>query len=641
MLLILAFACTDEVVETAEPVDTEAPPQFPCPEADLPDLDGSTWHRAGSAIGGDILSIIGESILGEGPLYALSTMNGMYRSDDGGRNWFTLLVQSTHGAGQMVQDSEGRVYVPMALGELMYSRDGTHFDRAGPEGIRGLTVHLGGVIAMDWDGQTWSGKETEWELLGGLPSPPPHGNEDNKFYPDASWYYLGSTGTRIFAAQHQGDLYVSNDHGVSFTVASSGPFEVTTFGVDGDRVHIWGENRGVVWSTDGGDNWSVTSTSVPLNGLGLWNDTLYAVGGESLYTVGDTLEEVYVWEDTVHEAFTVHGTTERLLVGHKDGIATTRDGTTWEASEGIETLDLGPLVTHPECPSRVYVGTQCERGLFSSIDYGGTLERVDEYLHYVMVPVVSASDPATMWVTSDDTLLRTDNLGGDWTYVLRDELTWHLHGLAVHPSDGDIVLVGTVGSGEAEDPNGMRVMRSTDGGENFVDSSEGLPVDSAASAHGITFVNDDVVLMGSFRGGDFVHTSSTPGVGLFRSADAGVTWTEVGPEGIGDAPVIAVCDSGVLAATDIGVLRSLDEGLTWSVVTTGDYLSVTCYDDVILAVDYDTIDRSDDGGDSWYGWGSGIDLFAPTRQMPQVAISADGEMAFAALPTGGLFRRPL
>ena len=636
MLLILALACTDSGVESAEPADTEVARGFPCPEADLPDLDGSTWHPAGSANGGDILSI-----MGDGPLYALSTMNGMYRSDDGGRNWDHLLVESTHGAGQMVRDNEGRVYVTVGRGELMFSRDGTFFERAGLQDIRGLVVHLGGVIALDSYGQTWTGSEKDWEALGALPSPPPHGNEDNKFYPDSAWFYLGSTGSRVYAVQDEGDLYVSEDHGQTFTVANTGPFEVSTFGVDGDRIHLWGPDRGVVWSNDGGDSWSVTSTSVPLNGLGLWKDVLYAVGGESLYTVGDSLDEVHTWEDDVHEAFTLHGTADRLLVGHKDGIATSTDGSTWEVSKGIESLDLGPLVTHPECPSRVYTGTQCERGLFSSTDYGATLDRVDEYLHYVMVPVVSASDPATMWVTSDDTLVRTDNLGGDWTYVLRDELTWHLHGLAVHPTDGDIVLVGTVGSGEANDPNGMRVLRSTDGGDTFDDASEGLPVESAASAHGITFVNDQVVLMGTFRGGDFTHTSSTPGVGLFRSADAGLTWTEVGPEGIGDAPVIAVCDSGVLAATDIGVLRSIDDGATWSVVNEGDYLGVACYGEVILAVDYDTIDRSDDGGDSWYGWGSGIDLFAPTRQMPQVAVSADGAMAYAALPTGGLFRRPL
>lgn len=635
MWLLLVLSCADDpVVETG---DTEALiAEFPCPEFELPQLDDSQWTRAGEAAGGDILSFAGED-----PLYALSVMSGLYRSDDGGQSWEHLLVESTHGAGQMVVAPNGHIYVAIARGLLFYSNNGEFFENTTLDDnesnqIRGLVVHNGALYALDHRGQLWTGEAKDWSLVGTLSfPPPPHGNEDNAFYPDTSWVYLGSNGDRMFGLQHQGDLLVSDNDGVDWSLLREGPFEVSTFGVEGPHVYAYAPNEGVVWSNDGGESFVVHEVELPLNGLRRHDGQLVGVGAETLVTIGEASQEL-----DLHEGFALHSRGEEgLLIGHKDGIATLQDGQLSHAS-GVTTRDLGPLVTHPECPSRVWVGTQCERGLFSSIDYGSSFTRVDEYLHYVMVPVISPSDPATMWVTSDDTLVRTTNLGGSWEYILRDELTWHLHGVAVHPSDDDVVLIGTVGSGEALDLNGMRVLRTTDGGASWNDASEGLPENSHASAHGFHFVNDEVVILGTFRGGDYTHTGDTPGVGLYRSDDAGLSWTRVGPE-VGDAAVITSCGERVWAATDGGVLLSEDEGETWSVSRAGDFLSVACHGEIVLAVSFDAVDRSDDGGASWYGWDNGVDRIPVTRQMPQVTISRDGELAYVALPTGGLYRRPL
>lgn len=645
--LLLFPGCKDRT-----PHDSDTEPvavDFPCPEVQAPTLDGATWTLAADAPGGDILSFVEGS---DGLLFAVSTMNGAYRSEDGGLTWSAVQVEISHGAGQGVIDRNGIIYLIVGLGELFQSGDGHSFrpvEALREQGIHGLVEQGDTLFAIDEQAAVWKGSGEIWTEVGQVPVPPgpPHGNEDNKFYPSEDWWYLGSTGSRLFALEQGGGLWFSDDEAQSWEQAEvSGPFEVTSFGVHGQQVAAWSPEGRLVLSENGGQDFEVIETgSVLLNGLGWWKDELFLVGSQGLFQVSDggLVSKATLDESRLHEAFAVHGTAERLLIGHKDGILSTEDLKSFAAAQGLITRDLGPLITHPICPSLVWVGTQCERGLFFSADWGDSLARVDEYLHYVMVPQVSLAEPGTLWVTSDDTLLRTENLGGSWEYILRDTLQWHLHGLGLHPTDADVAFIGTVGSGEFEDPNGMRVLRTQDGGVSFQDVSTGLPTGDAASAHGIHVMraDPDIVLMGSFRGGDFTHTSDLPGVGLFRSTDGGDSWKSVGPD-VGDVPVITECEGVLFAASDGGLLRSEDKGATWDIVHPGDFLGVACDQDEVLTVGYDDLYRSQDGGDTWSAWFTGLEsVQGHTRQMPQVAISADGQVAYVALPTGGLFRRPL
>jgi photosystem II stability/assembly factor-like uncharacterized protein len=325
----------------------------------------------------------------------------------------------------------------------------------------------------------------------------------------------------------------------------------------------------------------------------------------------------------------------------------TDDGLTWTSSnEGIEVNDLGPLMTHTICPELVWVGTQCERGLFASANWGESLEYIDEYMHYLMVPRVSESRPNELWVTTDDVLKKSVDLGESWETLDPDTLDFHMHGLDVHPTDGDVALAGTVGSGdEGSGDISSRLFRTDDGGLTWELSNEGLP-ETEESVHAIHFSREDpdVALAGTFRGGDLVHQGDGEGFGMFRSTDQGHSWSQTGPTDVADAPVFAECRGRIFAATDQGLLSSDDEGATWTLrqETDSDFLSVACHEELALAIDEGQIYRSDDRGETWTEWGSGLEVGTWTlRQMPQVAISADGRMGYAAVPNAGLFVRPL
>ena len=218
----------------------------------------------------------------------------------------------------------------------------------------------------------------------------------------------------------------------------------------------------------------------------------------------------------------------RLLVANHMGVAVSEDrGVTWaDASEGLVDRGMSVVAADPTCPARVFAASRCGGGVFSSDDYGTTWSAVDEYFHYVMEVSFDPIVADRVWAVSDDRLMRSDDAGVTWDEVWK---RYHFHGFAVHPEDPDLLLLGSVAQGVWADTS-AHVYRSEDGGETWGDSSTGLP-ESEASAHVIRYWpgNSDVVILGTYKGGDVSHATGE-GVGLWRSADGGETWSQVAPD---------------------------------------------------------------------------------------------------------------
>lgn len=176
------------------------------------------------------------------------------------------------------------------------------------------------------------------------------------------------------------------------------------------------------------------------------------------------------------------------------------------------------------------------------------------------------------------------------------------------------------------------IFKSTDAGASWA------PLDDFLSNLSVSALTmdpaDPSVLYAGTGEGVFPGQGSPRGVGIFKSTDAGATWTLL-PATANAVPanafhyvnkiVVSVNDpSRVYAATRTGVWRSLDAGATWSVVLANPrYLSpvrvpvtggcdVGCLDlvartdtdpDVLLAAfgsfERDGLYRSTDGGDTW------------------------------------------
>jgi photosystem II stability/assembly factor-like uncharacterized protein len=165
--------------------------------------------------------------------------------------------------------------------------------------------------------------------------------------------------------------------------------------------------------------------------------------------------------------------------------------------------------------------------------------------------VFAPSDPLRVYASSHGEILRSDDAGLTWTTV--DRPRDHMLALAVHPSDRDTLLAGTMYEG---------VFRSTDAGSSWSPVNAGLPKRPGSTnlqpVEAVTFdpIHTSRVLAATGRRGY-----------VYRSTDGGASW-RARPIGAPYAPrTIAVGVSGDpiwIGTTEGGAYRSVDAGLTWS-----------------------------------------------------------------------------
>jgi photosystem II stability/assembly factor-like uncharacterized protein len=592
--------------------------------------------------------------------YAGSHMSGLFRSTDGGGTWARSQLETTHVGGQIAIDPSNPTHAITTTGQLFRTVDGGgHWqatgvgsESGGSGQYRGVLYHGGALLLVDGDGtlfrSTDNGDSVERvaSIPGAAGAPPPHLDED-RFFIDERWWSLGSSGDTLWALQHEGALHRSVDQGQTWAVADEGPFSLMSFGADATGAWAGGFDRIVLASAADTQvldarGLDVVAMARTLSGSLVWSD-----GVEVLRRTADGSVQVVEMAEEVHEIRAAFAHPDgTVLLGDQDGVyASADDGASFARSEqGLLVDDLGPMLTHPDCPSWVWTGTVCERGLFFDGDWGSeALTRVDVYFHYVMVGRVSPAAPSDIWFSTDDRVMLSQDAGLTWERLAPEVLDVHLHGLDVHPTEPGTALVGSVGSGESSDAT-AKVYRTTDHGETWSDSSAGLP-QSESSVHALHYVRTDpqVVLLGSFPGGDFTHSTGDPGFGVYRSTDGGGSWAEVSAQGAADVAVFAECGGRVFAATDVGVLTSDDAGATWSVALEGGlaFRSVACDGDVVVAIDQGELWRSDDAGGSWRSWGEGLDMSRVLDvALSQVGFSGDGAVVYAAVPGIGLLRRP-
>jgi len=202
---------------------------------------------------------------------------------------------------------------------------------------------------------------------------------------------------------------------------------------------------------------------------------------------------------------------------------------------------------------------------------------------------VSASNPDVVWVATGEPNMRNlrSTSWGDGVYRSKDAgITWQHMGLAdaqhmgrivIHPANPDVVYASVLGSMWHNDPakNAVRgLWKTTDGGATW------RKVLSAGSHAGIVDValdpsRPDTIYAAAWhrerRDWSYVNVGTEGG--LFRSTDAGATWTRLTtglPAGPIGRPGISVCRSApatiyaVIEGADGGVFRSSDGGATWT-----------------------------------------------------------------------------
>jgi photosystem II stability/assembly factor-like uncharacterized protein len=197
---------------------------------------------------------------------------------------------------------------------------------------------------------------------------------------------------------------------------------------------------------------------------------------------------------------------------------------------------------------------------------------------------VSSSSPKTIYAGSGESDIRSDLSSGNGVYKSTDSgLTWTHLGLedtrqisriVVDPQNSDIVYVGALG--HAYGPNEQRgVFKSADGGAHW---AKVLDAGSEIGVSDLTICSGNPQLL--FAGAWHTHRPpwSTyapidgPGGGLYRSQDAGKTWTRLSGSGLPDGDWgrigVDVARDGkrvyaLIQAKKAGLYRSDDGGNTW------------------------------------------------------------------------------
>ncbi|MGI9146363.1 MAG: WD40/YVTN/BNR-like repeat-containing protein [Chloroflexota bacterium] len=247
---------------------------------------------------------------------------------------------------------------------------------------------------------------------------------------------------------------------------------------------------------------------------------------------------------------------------------------------------VGAVAGHPSDAGVFYFGST-GGGVWKTTDAGIYWENVsDGFFERASVGgiAVAASDPNVIYAGMGESCIRGNVSHGDGVYASTDAgKTWSHLGLAdtrhiakvrVHPTNPNIVYVAALG--HAFGPNQERgVFRSYDAGKNWDQVLFRSP-DAGASDLSMDPHNPRI-LYASFweaRRGAWSLTSGGPGSGLFKSTDAGDTWTEISrkkglPQGV--LGKIGVSVSGaqsdrvyaIVEADDGAVFRSDDGGETW------------------------------------------------------------------------------
>ncbi|HUQ85904.1 MAG TPA: hypothetical protein VM096_00005, partial [Vicinamibacterales bacterium] len=242
----------------------------------------------------------------------------------------------------------------------------------------------------------------------------------------------------------------------------------------------------------------------------------------------------------------------------------------------------------PSQPHTFYIGV-VNGGVWKTTDAGRTWVPIfdEQPTGSIGALAVAPSDPNVIYVGTGESQQRPDLATGDGIYKSTDAgKTWTHLGLrdsqqigqvVVDPKDANRVFVAALG--HPYGPNTERgIYRSTNGGTTFErvlykdENTGAADVVIDPSNSNIVYASLWQARQGPWENGDF----RGPGSGLFKSSDGGTTWRQltaglptfeadrVGRIGIGIAPSRPSRLFAIVEARNPGLFRSDDAGETWT-----------------------------------------------------------------------------
>ena len=341
-----------------------------------------------------------------------------------------------------------------------------------------------------------------------------------------------------------------------------------------------------------------------------------------------------------------------------------------ELFERLEWRNIGPAsmggrVTAvrgiPGDPALVYVAT-ASGGLFKTVNGGTTWTPIFDHQNTISIGdiAVDPHNPDVVWIGAGEANARNSVSFGDGVYrTLDGGKTWRNMGLAnthhisrvvVNPLNSNIVYAGALGHNTG--PNEDRgVYMTTDGGETW---KKVLYIDAG---HGCADLDIDVnnpnilyATMWRFERKPWTFISGDEKTGVFRSLDAGRTWTQLTnglPKGLGRIGVrVAPSNSNV-----VYVVAESNDGTLFRSDDRGDHFRMTTKNPAVVGrgvyYAHITIDPTDenrvysigmqlmtsiDGGKAWRRIAGGIHgdfhtVWVDPKNPARIWIGEDGGIA--------------
>ncbi|HEX6185809.1 MAG TPA: peptidoglycan-binding protein, partial [Pyrinomonadaceae bacterium] len=339
----------------------------------------------------------------------------------------------------------------------------------------------------------------------------------------------------IYVAAHRhkeaGGFFKTTDGGRTWREAEQlkgdGIHSLTQAAKDPDLL-LAGTNRGVWRSDNGGDHWELLDTKAT---PGLINIESLAV---------DPRDSDVIYAGTWYLPY-----------------KTTDGGKSWSITKTgiIDDSDIFAIEIDDSNPDHV-IASACS-GIYETRNAGATWRKVNgipSQSRRTRSILQNPGRPETIYAGTTEGFWMSTNGGTDWK-VTTNRQSFEVNAIAVHPSNPDLVYIGT---------NNYGVMVSRDGGRNFAPSNGGY---SGRRAYAVVPDREK-------PGRVYATTinTATGGGYFYVSNDAGETWQlsarNMPPRLIAYSILQDARDANVIyLGTNYGLYRSADRGASWAPVT--------------------------------------------------------------------------